>query len=99
MESSAASDVYKETVSIEATSNSWVQIQASNSDILYSQILKTGDTYDVPDRHDLFLTTGNIQVLIIKINGKQISRIESPTRIVKNIALTSENLFKLSSNN
>ena len=86
-------------ISIEATSNSWVQIQASNSDILYSQILKTGDTYDVPDRHDLFLTTGNIQVLIIKINGKQISRIESPTRIVKNIALTSENLFKLSSNN
>jgi cytoskeleton protein RodZ len=86
-------------ISIEATSNSWVQIKALNSDILYSQILKMGDTYDVPDRHDLFLTTGNIQALIVKINGKQISRIESPTRIVKNIALTSENLFKLSSNN
>ena len=86
-------------ISIEATSNSWVQIQASNSDILYRQILKTGDTYDVPDRNDLFLTTGNIQALIIKINGKQISEIESPTRIAKNIALTSKNLFKFSGNN
>ena len=86
-------------ISIEATSNSWVQIQASNSDILYRQILKTGDTYDVPDRNDLFLTTGNIQALILKINGKQISEIESPTRIAKNIALTSKNLFKLSGNN
>ena len=79
-------------LSIEARADSWVQIQASGSDIIFSQILKTGEKYNVPNRNDLYLTTGNIGALIIKLDGKIVPKPIGLSRVAKNIALNRKNL-------
>ena len=61
--------------------------------------MKTGETYTVPNRNDLLLSTGNIRVLVIRINGRQIPKFAGSTRVAKDIALTKENLLKTSDNN
>ena len=86
-------------LTIQATSDSWVQIKALDSNILLSRVLRTDETYTVPNRNDLLLSTGNIGVLIIRINGRQIPKFASSTRVAKDIALTKENLLKTSGNN
>ena len=86
-------------LTIQATSDSWVQIKALDSNILLSRVLRTDETYTVPNRNDLLLSTGNIGVLTIRINGRQIPKFASSTRVAKDIALTKENLLKTSGNN
>ena len=84
---------------IEATADSWIQIKALDSNILLSRILKTHEIYNVPNRNDLLLSTGNIRALVIRINGKEIPKYAGSMRIVKDIALTKENLLKTSDSN
>ena len=84
---------------IQATADSWVQIKALDSNILLSRILKTHETYNVPSRNDLLLSTGNIGALVIRINGKKIPKYAGSMRVVKDIALTKENLLKTSDSN
>jgi cytoskeleton protein RodZ len=86
-------------LTIQATSDSWVQIKALDSDILLSRVLKMDEIYTVPNRNDLLLSTGNIGVLVIRINGKQIPKFAGSTRVAKDIALTKENLINTSDNN
>ena len=84
---------------IQATADSWIQIKALNSNILLSRILKTHETYNVPNRNDLLLSTGNIGALVIRINGKEITKYAGSMRVAKDIALTKENLLKTSDSN
>ena len=87
------------SVTIQATADSWIQIKAFDSNILLSRILKTHETYNVPNRNDLLLSTGNIGALVIRINGKKIPKYAGSMRVVKDIALTKENLLKTSDSN
>ena len=84
---------------IQATADSWIQIKALDSNILLSRILKTHETYNVPNRNDLLLSTGNIGALVIRINGKEIPKYAGSMRVAKDIALTKENLLKTSDSN
>tara|TARA_B100001057_G_scaffold327678_2_gene327960 strand:- start:7804 stop:8958 length:1155 start_codon:yes stop_codon:yes gene_type:complete len=84
---------------IQATADSWIQIKALDSNILLSRILKTHEIYNVPNRNDLLLSTGNIGALVIRINGKEIPKYVSSMRVAKDIALTKENLLKTSDSN
>ena len=86
-------------LTIQATTDSWIQIKALGSNTLLSRILRTDETYTVPNRNDLLLSTGNIGALVIRINGKQVPKYAGSTRVAKDIALTKENLLKTSDNN
>ena len=97
--SNAPSVAALSTFTIQATADSWIQIKALNSNILLSRILKTHETYNVPNRNDLLLSTGNIGALVIRINGKEIPKYAGSMRVAKDIALTKENLLKTSDNN
>ena len=97
--SNAPSVAALSTFTIQATADSWIQIKALNSNILLSRILKTHETYNVPNRNDLLLSTGNIGALVIRINGKEITKYAGSMRVAKDIALTKENLLKTSDSN
>ena len=97
--SNAPSVAALSTFTIQATADSWIQIKALNSNILVSRILKTHETYNVPNRNDLLLSTGNIGALVIRINGKEIPKYAGSMRVAKDIALTKENLLKTSDSN
>jgi len=97
--SNGSSIVALPSFTIQATADSWIQIKALDSNILLSRILKTHETYNVPNRNDLLLSTGNIGALVIRINGKKIPKYTGSMRVVKDIALTKENLLKTSDSN
>ena len=97
--SNGSSIVALPSFTIQATADSWIQIKALDSNILLSRILKTHETYNVPIRNDLLLSTGNIGALVIRINGKKIPKYTGSMRVVKDIALTKENLLKTSDSN
>jgi cytoskeleton protein RodZ len=56
-------------VTIRATSDSWVQVQTRANELLLTRILKAGDSYRVPNRDDVVLTTGNAGGLEILVDG------------------------------
>ena len=95
----ASSVLTSPNFTIQATADSWVEIKALDSNILLSRILKTHETFNVPNRNDLLLSTGNIGALIIKMNGKEVPKYGGSMRVAKDIALTKENLLKTSDSN
>jgi len=57
-------------VEIRATADCWIQVRsADDQSIVFSRVLKAGETYKVP-RAGLFLRTGNAGALSINVDGK-----------------------------
>ena len=57
-------------VSIRATADCWIQVRAADQSIVFSKVLKSGETYNVPAKPGLSLRTGNAGVLEIAVDGK-----------------------------
>lgn len=77
-----ASKQYGDTESprilIKATADSWVQIRDAGGSIVFSRILRTGDTYGVSGRPGQTLTTGSAGVLEFMVDGKKAPTIGRP---------------------
>lgn len=59
-------------VVLEATANSWINIQAPGKVLVAGRVLKPGDRYRVPDEPGVTLWTGNLGGLEIFVDGKKI---------------------------
>lgn len=59
-------------VTLRATADSWVQIRDGGGNIVFSRILRAGDSYNVPSRDGLVLNTGNAGALEVQVDGKVI---------------------------
>jgi cytoskeleton protein RodZ len=57
-------------IEIRATADCWVQVRASDQSIVFSRVLKSGETYRVPARSGLVMRTGNAGALTIVVDGK-----------------------------
>jgi cytoskeleton protein RodZ len=55
---------------IRATSDSWTQVRDSGGNVIFSRILRAGETYNAPDRDGLTMSTGNAGGLDIRVDGK-----------------------------
>ena len=55
---------------ITATQPSWIQVTESNGTILFSKVLKAGQSWPVPQMAGLKMTTGNAGGTVISTNGK-----------------------------
>ena len=86
----------KETdfIYIEASEESWVEIQDKNSKVLVSKIFNKNETIKLSYQKDLLLVTGNAGGIIIKINDNIINNIGKPGEVKRNISLNVENLIK-----
>ena len=57
-------------ITINAKSNSWIQVRDDNSNtMLVTRLLATGDQYVVPDQPGLVLSTGNAGALEVIVDG------------------------------
>ena len=81
------------TSDIKATADCWVQIRAPDQSIVFSRVLKTGETYRVPARSGLVLRTGNAGALAIAIDGKPAPTIGAIGTLRRNVALDPEALL------
>lgn len=58
------------TVQLTAHQDSWVDIRDANNQVVFSRVLRQGETYIVPDQAGLVLTTGNAGGLEVAVGGK-----------------------------
>jgi cytoskeleton protein RodZ len=75
-------------VVIRATQDSWVMVVDESGKTLFDHVMKSGETYNVPNKSGLSLTTGNGSGLILSLDGNELSKIASgPPHMIRNIEL------------
>jgi cytoskeleton protein RodZ len=55
---------------IRATADSWIQIRSTDQSLLFTRVLKPGESYLVPNRPGVSMRTGNAGGLEIAVDGK-----------------------------
>jgi cytoskeleton protein RodZ len=74
-------------VTLRARQDSWVQIQSSDGVTVMARTLRAGDSYTVPDRPGLRLTTGNAGALDVMVDGQIAPSIGQIGAVRRNVAL------------
>lgn len=55
---------------IKATADSWIQVRETSGTVIFTRVLRPGDTYNVPNRPGLWLYTGSAGALEFTVDGK-----------------------------
>ena len=74
-------------VTLRARQDSWVQIQSADGVTVMARTLRAGDSYTVPDRPGLRLTTGNAGALDVFVDGQVAPPIGQIGTVRRNVAL------------
>ena len=70
-----------------ATADSWVQVRGTGDELLFTRVLRPGDTYRVPDRPGLTLLTGNAGGLDIVVEGVRLPQLGPNGAVRRDIPL------------
>jgi len=79
---------------IRATSPSWVEITAADGTVLLNRLLRTGDTFRVPDQPGIKLVTGSAGGLEFTVDGKLAPRIGEVGDVRRDVLLEPDALLK-----
>ena len=79
-------------IDIRALADCWVQVRAADQAIVFSRVLKAGETYHVP-RAGLFLRTGNAGALALAVDGKPAPAIGGIGILRRNVTLDPDALL------
>jgi cytoskeleton protein RodZ len=74
-------------VTIKALADCWIRVRAPDQSIVFSRVLKSGETYTVPQRSGLSLRTGNAGALEIAVDGKIVPSIGSIGALRRDVVL------------
>ncbi|MGE5268718.1 MAG: DUF4115 domain-containing protein [Thiohalocapsa sp.] len=81
-------------IDIRALADCWIQVRAADDQtIVFSRVLKAGETYHVP-RPGLLLRTGNAGALAVAVDGKPAPAIGSIGTLRRNVALDPQALLR-----
>lgn len=74
-------------LTVTAKEASWVEIRSGDNpdEILFSRVLKKGESYTAPDQDSLTLSTGNAEGVAVTWAGKKIDIFEGRKGIVRNL--------------
>jgi cytoskeleton protein RodZ len=73
---------------IEATGDSWVEVQDAKGGIVFSKTMHAGDSWPVPNLPGLTMTAGNAGATIIAANGKAGAPLGANGVVIRKFALT-----------
>ena len=76
---------------LHATADSWIEVRDADHRVLFSGVLKAGESYRVPDQPGLSMRAGNAGGLDVTVDGKPAASL-GPTGAVRNIALDPQSL-------
>ena len=75
-------------VVLRASGDSWVQVRdARNGEVVFNRVMRAGETFDVPNRPGLMLTTGKAQELSVVVDGQPTHVLEGTQAVRRDIAL------------
>jgi cytoskeleton protein RodZ len=82
---------------ITAKSASWVEVRSGDDpdDILFSRVLKAGESYTAPTGENLSLSTGNAEGIVVFWGGKQVDVFEGRKGIVRNLPVSGLTAYKI----
>jgi cytoskeleton protein RodZ len=69
------------------TGDTWIQVKERGGDALLTKVMRTGETYPVPDRGNLILNTGNAGRIDILVDGTEVPSIGGPGSVRKEVPL------------
>jgi len=72
---------------LNATADSWVQVRDGEQNVLFTQMLRAGDSYRVPNRDGLVLLTGNAGGLVIAVDGDPVPMLGPEGAVLRNVRL------------
>ena len=72
---------------LRATQDSWVQVRDRNEDLLFTRVLRAGDSYQVPNQTGLTLLTGNAGGLEVEVDGTALGALGPVGTVRRNVAL------------
>jgi cytoskeleton protein RodZ len=74
-------------VTIKALTDCWIQVRAADQSIVFSRVLRAGETYTVPQRSGLSMRTGNAGALEVAVDGKAVPSIGGVGALRRDVAL------------
>jgi cytoskeleton protein RodZ len=77
---------------VRARLESWIQITNEKKEVLFSRVLRSGETYTVPEEKGLMLTTGNAGGIEILVNGKKLKSLGTVGLVKRDILLDAKKL-------
>jgi len=78
---------------VRAKTNSWIQVRDDAvNELLFTRMLRVGDSYAVPGRPGLKLSTGNAGALEILVDGEPVPSIGGEGTVRRNVMLDAERL-------
>jgi cytoskeleton protein RodZ len=77
---------------VRARLESWIQIANEKKEVVFSRVLRVGETYTVPDEKGLMLTTGNAGGVDILLNGKKLKSLGAVGLVRRDIPLDAKKL-------
>ena len=77
---------------IRARLESWIQVTNEKKDVLFSRVLRSGETYTVPEDEGLMLTTGNAGGIEITVNGTKLKSLGTVGLVKRDIPLDAKKL-------
>ncbi|MBC2835640.1 helix-turn-helix domain-containing protein [Paragemmobacter straminiformis] len=81
------------TLEVFAVRPSWVRVQSADGTVLFEKILDAGERYVVPQLEEApLLRAGNSGSIYFAVNGKTYGPAATDATVVKNLALSAENL-------
>lgn len=90
---SAREDDGPSRITVRAKSNSWIQVRDEVADrLLFTRLLREGDTYEVPNRAGLRLMTGNAGALELLVDGEVAPAIGEVGEVRRNVELDPDKL-------
>jgi cytoskeleton protein RodZ len=88
----ATSDADGSRVLLRFTGDTWVQVKERGGQPLVTKVMKAGDSYPVPTRANLLLTTGNAGRVDILVDGALVPPIGGPGAVRKDVPLDPDQL-------
>ncbi len=78
---------------IKATQESWLQIRDGN-EIVFTRVLKPGDTYRVPDKAGVRIRTGNAGGLVVVADGAESQPLGSVGMVLRDVPIDASGVVK-----
>jgi len=78
---------------VRATADSYVAVKTADGQPLFSQLMRPGDSYEVPSGADLVLETGNAGGLQISVGDRRVPSLGPMGQVRRNIPLDAEGLL------
>lgn len=80
-------------VVLKAAEASWIEVRSDSGEVVHAKLMKAGDSYEVPQRPGLRLTTGNAGGLEVTVGGEVTPKLGARGAVIREIPLEGPRLL------